>query len=71
MAYDHTTIKCPHCQRANSGVVETRSHKNVVYRRRCCRACHERFTTTEHVVGTVGIKAMIKAADAEGGVRPS
>ena len=57
--YDHTALTCPHCRRAASGVVETRSHDNKIYRRRACRACGERFTTLEQVVGTDGIKAMI------------
>ena len=68
MSYDHMTLTCPHCQRAASGVVETRAHQNVVYRRRVCRACKGRFTTAEQVTGSAGIKGTIKQLEIERGV---
>lgn len=65
MICDSTSPTCPHCHQSLSRVVETRGHKHVIYRRRLCRACKERFTTCESVFGVVGIKAAIKMTETQ------
>jgi transcriptional regulator NrdR family protein len=45
------SLACPHChQGTGSDVVDTRALKDVVRRRRICRACHTRFTTYERSI---------------------
>lgn len=45
---DGDGVACPSCGGHRSGVVETRHHKGVTFRRRKCR-CGSAFTTVEVV----------------------
>lgn len=49
--YDVTDMRCPHCDHAESRVIETRENcdGDVTRRRRECTGCGERFTTYERV----------------------
>ena len=48
-------MKCPHCQSAESKVIDSRPSKGNVWRRRECLSCGRRFTTTEVVGNLAGI----------------
>jgi transcriptional repressor NrdR len=40
-------VKCPHCGKADSRVIDTRAVDSGIRRRRRCQACGQRFTTYE------------------------
>jgi transcriptional repressor NrdR len=42
-------MNCPHCGSTDSRVIDTRSSRERIRRRRECRSCNERFTTYERV----------------------
>ncbi len=46
-------IECPYCSHAESRVVNSRPASRVdgVFRRRECLACHQRYTTSEILIG--------------------
>jgi len=43
-------MNCPNCKSDNTSVVDTRSRKTYMYRRRKCEDCKEKFTTWELIV---------------------
>ena len=43
-------MRCPHCDSANIGVIDTLGGAvNTIYRRRKCKDCYELFRTVEIV----------------------
>jgi transcriptional regulator NrdR family protein len=50
-------MNCPKCNGLTI-VVDTRSDNDHVYRRRLCRSCEYRFTTTESVSDSDGLRAV-------------
>lgn len=46
-----TGFPCPKCGMRSSRVVRTSASDGYTLRRRCCKACGERFTTVERVPG--------------------
>lgn len=57
--FDCISIRCPHCPSSLSYVRETRSHSGVVYRRRVCKGCGVKYTTTESILTLDGIQAAV------------
>jgi hypothetical protein len=45
-------IPCPDCRKTGSTVIAIRHRAGFTYRRRKCRACGGRFSTTEKLAGT-------------------
>ena len=43
----HSVFECPKCGSDNLTVCDTRKRNNVIWRRRRCLDCGEKFSTTE------------------------
>ena len=59
-------VICPNCASSDTNTTDTRPKKDIVYRRRRCKACGQRWTTHENIMKIDGkpnsdlIKAVIK-----------
>jgi transcriptional regulator NrdR family protein len=52
-------VRCPSCSDARSRVLETRFSDASVKRRRECRACDHRYSTTEAINGSIPLAAVV------------
>lgn len=48
-------MKCPFCSSSDSRVVDTRTARSGIRRRRECKGCGERFTTYEQIAVTLHV----------------
>ncbi len=48
-------MRCPYCGKTDTRVVDTRAAGEGIRRRRECQACHQRFTTYEHIAPELNV----------------
>lgn len=60
-------LVCPHCgHKGKTKVIDSRDAETGRRRRRVCLVCHQRFTTTERIVGDAEFWKVMEAAGVRG-----